>query len=254
MTRQTSRRRADRSNQELQDAPQDYDRREPVARRLTPLVAQTDRQADYISSILANTLTFGTGPAGTGKTYLATCLAADALQKKQIKKILLTRPAVEAGENLGFLPGELSEKFEPYLRPFRDILDRRLGKGFVDCAIKNGKIEALPLAYMRGMTFEDCWVLLDEAQNTTPAQMKMFLTRIGEDCKVVVNGDLTQMDIKGLSGLADGLQRSRGLPRVSEVEFTRDDIVRSGLTQMLVDRYSNPVCPNSVYEFKTKSA
>jgi phosphate starvation-inducible protein PhoH and related proteins len=220
------------------ETPVDHDL--PRPRRVAALESKTDNQTNYISAIQANTLTFGTGPAGTGKTFIATTMAADALQKKHIKKILLTRPAIEAGEKLGYLPGELDEKFEPYLRPFRDILNKRLGHGFVDCALKNGKIEALPLAYMRGMTFEDCWVLLDEAQNTTPVQMKMFLTRIGDRCKVIVNGDLTQQDIPGASGLADGLQRSRGLPGVGEVAFTRDDVVRSGLVQMLVDRYSGP--------------
>jgi phosphate starvation-inducible PhoH-like protein len=185
----------------------------PTIKRAKPLEAQTDRQQEYINAIYSNILTFGTGPAGTGKTFVATSLAADELAKRNIKKILLTRPAQECGEKLGFLPGELDQKFEPYLRPFRDVLNRRLGGSAVDCMLKNGKIEALPMAYMRGMTFEDCWVLLDEAQNVTPAQMKMFLTRIGQRCKVIVNGDLTQQDITGESGLGHALQISNGLPR-----------------------------------------
>lgn len=220
-----------------------------TVKRAKPLEAQTDRQADYISAIRSCTLVFGTGPAGTGKTFVATSLAAEELAKRNIKKILLTRPAQECGEKMGFLPGELDQKFEPYLRPFRDVLNRRLGAGFVDCALKNGKIEALPMAYMRGITFEDCWVLLDEAQNCTPVQMKMFLTRIGERCKVIVNGDLSQQDIPGESGLAHALQIAQGLPGVEEVHFTRDDIVRSGLVQLLVDRYSEQDPMNGIRRF-----
>lgn len=231
-----SRRRRDKN--EVTDEPY-HPEPTPTLRRQKPLEALNDRQADYISAIRSNTLIFGTGPAGTGKTFVATSLAADELAKRNIKKILLTRPAQECGEKLGFLPGELDQKFEPYLRPFRDVLNRRLGAGFVDCALKNGKIEALPMAYMRGMTFEDCWVLLDEAQNATPLQMKMFLTRIGERCTVIVNGDLSQQDIPGESGLSHALMIARDLPSVEEVQFTRDDIVRSGLVQMLVDRYSD---------------
>jgi phosphate starvation-inducible PhoH-like protein len=171
------------------------------------------------------------------------------LAKRSIKKILLTRPAQECGEKLGYLPGELDQKFEPYLRPFRDVLNKRLGTAAVDCMLKNGKIEALPMAYMRGMTFEDCWVLLDEAQNVTPMQMKMFLTRIGERCKVVVNGDLSQQDIPGESGLANALQIAQGLTDVAEVRFTRDDIVRSGLVQALVDRYAEESPVDGLHRF-----
>lgn len=209
----------------------------PRPKRVQALEPQTENQARYITSIEANTLTFGLGPAGTGKTFVATCMALEALQKKRIQKIILTRPAQEAGENLGFLPGELHEKYEPYLRPFRDIMVKRLGQGYIDCAVKNGKIEAVPLAYMRGMTFEDCWVLLDEAQNATPSQMKMFLTRIGDHCKVIVNGDATQKDIPGPSGLLDGFHKTKNLSGVGSVAFDRSDVVRSGLTQKIIDRY-----------------
>lgn len=235
----SARRRRNKDEVEYNSPRLVHDEPTPLFRKTSPLEPQTDRQADYISAIHAHTLTFGTGPAGTGKTFVATTLAADALAKRHIKKILLTRPAQEAGEKLGFLPGELDEKYEPYLRPFRDVLNKRLGASCVDNMIKNGKIEALPLAYMRGMTFEDCWVLLDEAQNTTPVQMKMFLTRIGERCKVIVNGDISQKDIPGQSGLVDALRRAHGLDDVAEVRFTRDDIVRSGLVQRLVERYED---------------
>lgn len=235
-----------RRRREKNDLPVDFDgavQTTPRPRRVGALEPQTENQSRYIQSIQANTLTFGLGPAGTGKTYVATCLALDALQKKKIEKLILTRPAQEAGENLGFLPGELHEKYEPYLRPFRDIMVRRLGEGYIDCAIKNGRIEAIPLAYMRGMSFENCWVLLDEAQNCTPVQMKMFLTRIGQNCKVVVNGDVTQKDIAGPSGLIDGWHKVDGLPNVGMVEFDRSDVVRSGLVQLIVDRYGGYAPP-----------
>lgn len=211
----------------------------PKPRRVKALEAQSDNQTTYIHTIQSNILTFGLGHAGSGKTFVATVMALDELKNKRIEKIILTRPAQEAGEKLGFLPGELDDKYEPYLRPFRDIMIRRLGQGYVDCALKNGRIEPLPLAYMRGMSFENCWVLLDEAQNCTPVQMKMFLTRIGENCKVIVNGDLSQQDINGVSGLLDGYQRTRGLNNVGAVQFTRDDVVRSGLVRDIVDRYSD---------------
>ena len=207
-------------------------------KRTEPLEAQTDNQARYIQHINANTLTFGTGPAGTGKTYIAAAMAADALKAGKTRKIILTRPAQEAGEKLGYLPGELSEKYEPYLRPFYDILKQRLGQGYLDCAIKNGKIEPIPVGYMRGMTFDNCWVLFDEAQNSTPVQMKMFLTRIGKWCKVIVNGDLSQKDIAGESGLLDGISIAADLSEVGVVEFNRDDVVRSGLVQEIIDQYS----------------
>lgn len=207
-------------------------------KRAEPLEAQTENQARYIQTVNANTLTFGTGPAGTGKTFIAAVMAAEALKTGQTRKIILTRPAQEAGEKLGYLPGELSEKYEPYLRPFYDILKQRLGQGFLDCAIKNGKIEPIPVGYMRGMTFDDCWVLFDEAQNCTPIQMKMFLTRIGKYCKVIVNGDLSQKDIPGESGLLDGIAIAENLDGVGVVEFDRNDVVRSGLVQDIVDRYT----------------
>lgn len=202
-----------------------------------PLEPLTEAQGHYMLAIDRHGLTFGTGPAGTGKTYICGAMAAEALADKLTDKIIITRPAVEAGEHLGFLPGELDEKFAPYLQPFRDVLDERLGKGYVDYLLKVGRIEAAPLAYMRGRTFKDCWVILDEAQNTTPTQMKLFLTRIGQNANVIVNGDIGQKDIAGHSGLEDAISRLAHLSGVNTVEFMKEDIVRSGLTQEIVEAY-----------------
>ena len=203
-----------------------------------PLEAKTQAQKRYMCAIKSHCLTFGIGPAGTGKSYCATAMAADALTSGRIERIILTRPAVEAGEHLGHLPGDLAEKFSVYIDPFRDILNERLGIGAVEYNLRHGRIVAAPLAFMRGKTFSsDTFVLLDEAQNTSVAQMKMFLTRIGEDCKVVVNGDVNQSDIRGINGLADAISKLRGLPGVHIHQFKRDDIVRSGLVRAVIDRY-----------------
>ena len=203
-----------------------------------PLEAKTPAQKKYINAINNNCLTFGIGPAGTGKSYCAAALAAQALESGVIERIILTRPAVEAGEQLGFLPGAVDDKFAVYIDAFRDILNERLGAGAVEYGLRHGRIVAAPLAYMRGKTFnQKTFVILDEAQNTTPAQMKMFLTRIGEDCTVVINGDIRQSDIKGPNGLADAVERVKGLSGVYVHSFERDDIVRSGLVRALIDRY-----------------
>lgn len=203
-----------------------------------PLRPRNKAQKDYIHAIAHHCLTFGIGPAGTGKSYCAGAIAAQAMQSGQIERIIITRPAVEAGESLGFLPGDLDEKFAAYIDAFRDILNERLGAGTVKYLMRHGRIVAAPLAYMRGRTFkEDTFVILDEAQNTTPAQMKMFLTRIGEDCKVVINGDVKQSDIKGDNGLADAIKRLEGLQSVAIHTFEREDIVRSGLVRDVIDRY-----------------
>lgn len=207
-----------------------------------PFSARTPAQQRYINAIKHHCLTFGIGPAGTGKSYCAGALAAEALKSGRIERIILTRPAVEAGEQLGFLPGDLNEKFAVYIEAFRDILNERLGAGTVNYNLRHGRILAAPLAFMRGKTFgPDTFVVLDEAQNTTVAQMKMFLTRIGEDCKVVINGDIQQSDIRGPNGLADALRRVKGLPDVYVHQFERDDIVRSGLVRALIDRYEMPL-------------
>ncbi len=203
-----------------------------------PLQARNDAQKKYINAIRNHCLTFGTGPAGTGKSYCAGALAAEALESGQIERIILTRPAVEAGEQLGFLPGAVDDKFAVYIDAFRDILNERLGAGTVDYNLRHGRIVAAPLAFMRGKTFSDkTFVILDEAQNTSVAQMKMFLTRIGEGCKVVINGDIKQSDIRGPNGLADAVDRVLGLPSVHVHNFRREDIVRSGLVRELIDRY-----------------
>lgn len=204
-----------------------------------PLEPRSDKQALYIATIQANVLTFGIGPAGTGKTFCATSLACEAFVDGKVDRIIITRPVVEAGEELGFLPGEMMEKFAPYLAPVRQILDRRLGRGAVDMFLKDGHIECLPLAFMRGHTFSNAFVILDEAQNTTKTQMKMFLTRIGEGCRVIVDGDPRQIDIAAPSGLIDAVQRLRGMKGVGLVEFTRGDIVRSGLVQDIVEAYED---------------
>lgn len=203
----------------------------------SPIEPLTANQGKYISAIKTFELIFATGPAGTGKTWICGALAAQALDEGVIDKIIVTRPAVEAGESLGFLPGEIEDKFDPFLQPFRDVLNERLGKSFVEYLLKTGRIEAAPLAYMRGRTFKRAFVILDEAQNTTPNQMKLFLTRIGHDCKVVVNGDTRQKDIHGPSGLDDAVKRVSHIPCVKVVHFTKADVVRSGLVQEIVEAY-----------------
>ena len=206
-----------------------------------PLRARTKSQQHYINAINNHMLTFGIGPAGTGKSYCAGALAAEALESGRIERIILTRPAVEAGEQLGFLPGDLNEKFSVYIDAFRDILNERLGAGTVNYCLRHGRIVAAPLAFMRGKTFNSkTFVILDKAQNTSVAQMKMFLTRIGEDCKVVINGDIQQSDIRGPNGLADAITKLADLPNVYVHQFERDDIVRSGLVRHIIDRYEIP--------------
>ena len=203
-----------------------------------PFSACNPAQQQYISAIQKYSLTFGIGPAGTGKSYCAAALAAEALESGRIERIILTRPAVEAGENLGFLPGDLNEKFSVYIDAFRDILNQRLGAGTVNYCLKHGRIVAAPLAFMRGKTFDSgTFVILDEAQNTSIAQMKMFLTRIGEDCKVVINGDVDQSDIRGANGLGDAVARLESLRSVYIHKFFREDIVRSGLVREIIDCY-----------------
>lgn len=209
----------------------------PMKRRVEPLVPKTKKQEHYLHALENFEITFGIGPAGTGKSYVATAWAADELKAGRVSKLLFTRPAVEAGEKLGFLPGELDEKFAPYLTPVIEILNERLGKSYVQNLVKSGKIEATPLGYLRGHTFNDCICLLDEAQNTTPSQMKMFLTRFGRNCKMVIEGDVSQKDIPGISGLVDGMERVKFIPTIKVIEFSKDDVVRSGLVSEIVAAY-----------------
>lgn len=197
-------------------------------------------QARFDVSMNTNTLTIALGSAGTGKTWFAAARMAERLRDGEIEKVVITRPAVEAGENLGFLPGELDEKFEPYFRPVREAFEDVLGKGFTEYLIKEGRIEARPLALLRGSTLKNADVLLDEAQNTTPGQMKMFLTRIGENTRVVVNGDPAQKDIPGPSGLMDAVGRLTRVRSVGVIRFAREDVVRSGFCQDVLEAYETP--------------
>ena len=205
----------------------------------TPIKPKNVSQRLYQNAIRTSPVPFGIGPAGTGKTFIAVAEACDLLVAKKIERILVTRPAVEAGESLGFLPGEMEEKFDPYFAPVRDIMVKRLGLGPFEYHLRKGTIIAKPLAFMRGVTFEDAFVLFDEAQNATPKQMKLFLTRIGERIKVVIDGDETQMDIPGQSGLMDAVRRFGGLAWAEVIEFTTDDIVRSGIARDVVLGYSD---------------
>lgn len=196
-------------------------------------------QALYIQEMMKNELVFGLGPAGTGKTYLAVALAVSMMLEGKIDKIILSRPAVEAGENLGFLPGDLKEKVDPYLRPLYDALYEMLPAEQVDKKIALGEIEIAPLAFMRGRTLSNSFVILDEAQNTTPMQMKMFLTRLGENSRMVVNGDLSQVDLpRGvISGLRDALDTLKNTESISSVRFSATDVVRHGLVAKIVKAY-----------------
>lgn len=196
-------------------------------------------QAEYIQEMMKNELVFGLGPAGTGKTYLAVALAVSMMLEGKIDKIILSRPAVEAGENLGFLPGDLKDKVDPYLRPLYDALYEMLPAEQVDKKLSVGEIEIAPLAFMRGRTLSNAFVILDEAQNTTPMQMKMFLTRLGENSRMVVNGDLSQVDLpRGtISGLRDALDTLKEVSNISSVRFTAADVVRHGLVAKIVKAY-----------------
>lgn len=215
------------------------DERPKMPTRAGPLKLLTEAQRVYANSIKTNTLTLVTGAAGAGKTYIALSLAADMLQDREVDRIVLVRPLVEAGEKIGALPGDLSLKLEPWALAMTDILRERLGPSYVDCLLKQDKIRVAPLTYLRGSTFKDAFVLLTEAQNCTPSQMKLFLTRIGNDAKIVVDGDPTQSDIRGANGLEDAIHRLDDLKGVGVVEFTRDDVVRSGLCQAIVERYES---------------
>ena len=204
-----------------------------------PIHPKTLGQKEYLAAIRANPITFGVGPAGTGKTYLAVAMAVKAYKAKEVDRIILTRPAVEAGEKLGFLPGDLQNKVDPYLRPLYDGLFDLLGAEAFQRLLEKQTIEVAPLAYMRGRTLDDAFIILDEAQNTTPEQMKMFLTRMGANSKVVVTGDVTQIDLpdKARSGLVDALKVLRGIRGIAQIQLSEKDVVRHRLVQQIVKAY-----------------
>lgn len=201
--------------------------------------AKTLGQWQYVETIRKNYITLGIGPAGTGKTYLAVALAVAALKKKEVERIILTRPAVEAGEKLGFLPGDMQDKVDPYLRPLYDGLYDMLGAETFQKYVTKGTIEVAPLAYMRGRTLNDAFIILDEAQNTTPEQMKMFLTRFGFGSKMVITGDITQIDLPGgkTSGLKDAAQILSNVPGIGIIKFSKQDVVRHEIVGSIIKAY-----------------
>ena len=204
-----------------------------------PIKPKTIGQREYIQSVLKNTITIGVGPAGTGKTYLAVAAAVQAFRDKQVNRIIRTRPAVEAGERLGFLPGDLQSKVDPYLRPLYDALFDMLGAETYQKYLERGNIEVAPLAYMRGRTLDDAFIILDEAQNTTPEQMKMFLTRLGFNSKVVITGDVTQIDLPDgkKSGLKEAIQVLNGVEDIAICRLDHTDVVRHELVGRIIQAY-----------------
>ncbi len=204
-----------------------------------PIKAKTVGQQKYVDAIKTNTIVFGVGPAGTGKTFLAVAMAVTALKQHSVAKIILTRPAVEAGEKLGFLPGDLQQKIDPYLRPLYDALGEMLGQESFQKNLERGIIEIAPLAYMRGRTLDDAYIILDEAQNTTPEQMKMFLTRLGNNSKAIVTGDLTQIDLPFIkkSGLIEAVEILADIDGISIFKFSHKDVVRHPLVQKIILAY-----------------
>ncbi len=204
-----------------------------------PVKPKTLGQKKYVEAIRQNTITLGAGPAGTGKTYLAVAMAVTAFRAKEVNRIILTRPAVEAGEKLGFLPGDLQQKVDPYLRPLYDALFDMLGAEAFQRYQERGSIEVAPLAYMRGRTLDDSFIILDEAQNTTKEQMKMFLTRLGFNSKMVVTGDITQIDLPDgkKSGLLQAMKILKDIPDISICRFTEKDVVRHKLVQDIIKAY-----------------
>lgn len=213
-----------------------------------PVRPKTLGQKEYLKAIQTHPITFGVGPAGTGKTYLAVAMAVKAFKSKDVERIILTRPAVEAGEKLGFLPGDLQNKVDPYLRPLYDALFEMLGTENYQRLVERGNIEVAPLAYMRGRTLDDSFIILDEAQNTTPEQMKMFLTRLGFNSKAVINGDITQIDLPSVkkSGLAEAMTVLKDIDDIALIKFTDRDVVRHRLVQNIIKAYEK------YYEGKAK--
>ena len=210
-----------------------------ITSRGKPVKPKTLGQKNYCSAIKKNTITIGVGPAGTGKTYLAVAMAVTAFRAHEVNRIILTRPAVEAGEKLGFLPGDLQQKVDPYLRPLYDALFDMLGSESYQKYVERGNIEVAPVAYMRGRTLDDSFIILDEAQNTSPEQMKMFLTRLGFNSKMVITGDVTQIDLPDgrRSGLKDVIKILRGIDDIAQIRFTGKDVVRHKLVQDIIKAY-----------------
>lgn len=205
-----------------------------------PVVPRTHGQKAFVDAMNENSIVFAIGPAGTGKTYLAVVKAVSALKKGEVKRIVLTRPAVEAGENLGFLPGDLKEKVDPYLTPLYDALHDMLGNEQTEKLMERGNIEVAPLAYMRGRTLNDSYVILDEAQNTTGPQMKMFLTRLGFHSRMIITGDITQIDLdrRTPSGLIQAAEILKGIEGIKIMRLSADDVVRHPLVQKIIERYA----------------
>lgn len=224
-----------------------------ITSRGKPVKCKTVGQKVYVDAIKNNTVVFGVGPAGTGKTYLAVCLAVQAMKQKQVDKIILTRPAVEAGEKLGFLPGDLQTKVDPYLRPLYDALQEMLGLETYTKLMERGSIEIAPLAYMRGRTLSNAFIILDEAQNTTVEQMKMFLTRLGDGSKMVITGDVTQVDLPEgkKSGLVQSTRILRGIEGIRIINLTAKDVVRNPLVMNIVRAYERAEAKGEEDEKKT---
>ena len=234
MRRSSSRARTTRPGAELPEAQQ-------IRTRKRLITARTPAQSAYLASLKRNDLVFATGPAGTGKTYLAVAFAAACLESGQCDRLILSRPAVEAGERLGFLPGDMREKVDPYLRPLYDALYDVLAPERVERGLATGVIEIAPLAFMRGRTLSHAMIILDEAQNCTPVQMKMFLTRLGEQSKMIVTGDPTQVDLPPGkdSGLLEAINILKGIEEIDHIAFTRADVVRRELVGKIVDAYES---------------
>ena len=226
-----------------------------ITTRGKPIKAKTVGQKKYIEAIKKNTVVLGVGPAGTGKTFLAVAMATKALRAKEINRIILTRPAVEAGEKLGFLPGDLQNKIDPYLRPLYDALYEMLGAETYQKYVEKGTIEIAPLAYMRGRTLDDSFIILDEAQNTTPEQMKMFLTRLGFNSKAIVTGDITQTDLPfgKKSGLKEAIKVLDGIDDIAVHRFTEKDVVRHRLVQKIITAYEKYERQNEIKAAEDKA-
>lgn len=211
---------------------------EQLSNKFQSIVPKNEAQANYLRALSTQDIIIGTGPAGTGKTYISTSYAAEQLYYKKINKLILTRPNIEAGESMGFLPGNLDEKYLPYLYPFLETLEEKLGKSYVQYLIKNRIIEPIPIGFLRGRTFNNAIVILDEAQNATKSQMKLILSRIGNSCKMIIEGDTNQLDIpKNDSGLEDIFKRLNKIPGVGVINFSKDDIVRSKLCKRIIEAY-----------------